>query len=80
MLMYVVLINPRRACAARVTVVVLCVCLSVCLFVCQRLFSHYRLRGGLCAIPTASVLQGQEKQRGDFAETAAFKRYGVKTS
>ena len=24
-------INPRRACAARVTVVVLCVCLSVCL-------------------------------------------------
>ena len=28
-----VLINPRRVCAARVTVVVLCVCLSVCLFV-----------------------------------------------
>ena len=27
------IINPRRACAARVTVVVLCVCLSVCLFV-----------------------------------------------
>ena len=27
-------INPRRACAARVTVVGLCVCLSVCLFVC----------------------------------------------
>ena len=26
-------INPRRACAARVTVVVLCVCLSVCLSV-----------------------------------------------
>ena len=40
-------INPRRACAARVTVVVLCVCLSVCLFVCQQLFSHYRPRGGL---------------------------------
>ena len=32
-----------NACAARVTVVVLC----VCLFVCRRLFSHYRLRGGL---------------------------------
>jgi len=29
--MYVV--NPRHACAARVTVVVLCVCLSVCLSV-----------------------------------------------
>ena len=36
-------INPRCACAATVTVVVLCVCLCVCL----RLFSHYRLRGGL---------------------------------
>ena len=42
-------INPRRACAARVTVVVLCVYTSrnsgPC--VCLRLFSHYRLRGGL---------------------------------
>ena len=28
-----ILVNPRRACAARVTVVVLCVCLSVCLSV-----------------------------------------------
>ena len=37
------IINPRRACAARVTVVVLCVCVSVC----PRLFSDYRLRGGL---------------------------------
>ena len=40
-------INPRRACAARVTVVVLCVCVSVCLSVCQQLFSHHGLRGGL---------------------------------
>ena len=30
----IMIINPRRACAARVTVVVLCVCLSVCLSVC----------------------------------------------
>ena len=30
---YLPIINPRRACAARVTVVGLCVCLSVCLFV-----------------------------------------------
>ena len=30
---HVSLINPRRACAARVTVVVLCTCLSVCLSV-----------------------------------------------
>ena len=41
------LINPRRACAARVTVVVLCVCVCVSVCVCLRLFSHYRLRGGL---------------------------------
>ena len=26
------LVNPRRACAARVTVVVLCVCVSVCVY------------------------------------------------
>ena len=38
------MITPRRACAARVTVVV---CMSVCPSVCPRLFSHYRLRGGL---------------------------------
>ena len=28
------LVNPRRACAERVTVVVLCVCVCVCLCVC----------------------------------------------
>ena len=30
-LLSIVVVNPRRACAARVTVVGLCVCLSVCL-------------------------------------------------
>ena len=29
-----ILVNPWRACAARVTVLALCVCLSVCLSVC----------------------------------------------
>ena len=53
-------INPRRACAARVTVVVLSARLSVCLSV-HILFSYYRLRDGLLAIPTASVLQEIEK-------------------
>ena len=33
-----VVINPRRACAARVTVVVLCVCLSVTLNLTSRVF------------------------------------------
>ena len=32
-------------------------------------------------MPTALVLlQGQEKQYGDFAETTVFERYGVKIS
>ena len=34
------IINPRRACAARVTVLGLSVCLSVCLSVSRRLFWH----------------------------------------
>ena len=51
-----IIINPRCACAARVTVIVLSVCLSVC----PDEISDYRLRGGLWAIPTASVPQGLE--------------------
>ena len=43
------LINPRREYAARVTVVVLCVCLFVCLFVYDysRTTGYDSLRGGL---------------------------------
>ena len=52
-------VNPRRACAARVTVV-------IPVSVCVRLFSHYRQRGGLWAIPTALAVHGLEKQNGDF--------------
>ena len=39
------IINPRRACAARVTVVVLCVCLSVCLSVCLFVYYYSRTTG-----------------------------------
>ena len=36
------IINPRRACAERVTVVVSCVCVCVCLYVCPNtLFWQY---------------------------------------
>ena len=35
---------------------------------------HYRLRGGLRAIPNASVLQALENENGDFSETSAFER------
>ena len=42
------IINPRRACAARVTVFSVCVVvgLCVCLSINQQLFWHYRVRGG----------------------------------
>ena len=60
------IVNPRRACAARVTVVGLSVC------VCRRLFWRYRLRGGPLAIPAASELRESENETGDFPETSAF--------
>ena len=58
-----ILVNPRRACAARVTVVVLCVCVYVCMYVCvyvcvcvhsylppHTLESQNRDANGFCAI------------------------------
>ena len=39
-------INPRRACAARVIVVVLSFCLSVCLSVCYHVFCRYAQQDG----------------------------------
>ena len=69
-------INPRRACAARVTVV--CFCLSVCLCVCVSTFND--VVGGLLAIPAASELREPEKQKANFPETTALEGYAVKTS
>ena len=54
-------------------VVVLCVCLSTTILALQ---ANRRL----ISDTTASVLQGHEKQCGDFAKTTALRRYGVKTS
>jgi len=63
--------NPRRACAARVTVLGLCVCVSVCVSVCVcvclHLFSSYRDQAGSSARPMALVQQGLKKLCGDFA-------------
>ena len=39
-LLLVLVVNPRRACSARVTVVVPCVCVYVCLCVHSNLSSH----------------------------------------
>ena len=67
------LINPRRACAARVTVVVLSVCLSVCLSVKSKPTSGASVR------PETSVTYstGYEGQKicGYFSETAPLQRY-----
>ena len=49
------IINPRRACAARVTVLGLCVCVCVCPSVCLHLFSTYRDQASSSAIPTRDV-------------------------
>ena len=65
------LINPRRACAARVTVVVR-VCVCVCVSVKSKLTSGASVR------PETSVTYstGNEGQKicGDFSETAPLRR------
>ena len=50
-------INPRRACAARVTVVGLCVCLCVCLFVCLFVDDYSRTTGHEAAYERYHQLQ-----------------------
>ena len=69
------LINPRRACAARVTVLG-----SVCVCVCVSVKSN--LTSGASVRPentvTYSAGNGGQKICGVFFETAPFKSYGVK--
>ena len=68
------IVNPRRACAARVNSTwSVCQCsqlVSQC--VCPRLFSHCRQPSGIRAIPTTSAQQAIENENGDFAKTKAF--------
>ena len=70
--MHVHVINPRRACAARVTVLG-----SVCVCVCVS-----NLTSGAFVRPentvTYSAGNGGQKICGVFFETAPFKSYGVK--
>ena len=66
------LINPRRACAARVMVVgPVCVCVSVIQHLTSRMSNCYKK-------PTYSVAYDHRKYCGDFSETTAFKSYGMK--
>ena len=55
MLSIALVINPRRACAARVTVLGLSFRPSVCLSVCYHVFCHYAQQGSQKAISTGSV-------------------------
>ena len=52
-------INPRRACAASVTVFGLCVCVCVCVCVCA-LFSHLAQLRGKQEIRATSASHGQQ--------------------
>ena len=65
------LVNPRRACAARVTVVGF-VCLSVCL--------SLPYGASICPENAVTYSAGNEGQNicGDLLETTAFKSYAAK--
>ena len=65
------LVNPRRACAARVTVLGLSVC--------YRVFCHHAQQTGKIATPTGSALHRLHFKNGDFRKSAAFRSYGLKT-
>ena len=82
----VIIINPRRACAARVTC--LSVCLSVCQSVCLSVCLSVRRLANLAVQGTGRPMTATNRFRvarsliliGRFPETTGFERYGVKTS
>ena len=63
-------INPRRACAARVTELGSCVCLSAP-------FRPLRVKVSPENDTNASSRQDKENKTGDFLKNAPFKSYGV---
>ena len=54
--------------------------MSVCLFVCFSVDDYSRTTGYEAAYERYQQLQCYKGECGDFAETTAFERYGVKTS
>ena len=75
----VVVINRRRACAARVTVVVVSVCLSVCVWVILSVKSHLTSGASVRRENAATYSACNEGQKvfGVFFETASFQSYGT---
>ena len=72
---FATIINPRRACAARVTVVVVSVCLSVCVSVKSHLTFGASVRPENAV--TYSVGNKGQKICGVFSDTASFQSYGT---
>ena len=72
---HLTLFNPRRAYAARVTVLGPFVCLSVCLSVTTFSATMYNKR----TIPKGSVLHWLYFKFGEFRKSTVFQTYGVKT-
>ena len=70
-------INPRRACAARVTVVVLRVCMCVCMCVCPLIPAASHI--GITKEKYQRILRntGIVLNFADFPKNASFKSYGV---
>ena len=77
------LVNPRRTCTARVTVVAVsvcvCVCVSVCLSVRLSVKSHHTSGASVCRENAAKYSAGEEGQRicGVFSETAPLQRLSI---
>ena len=69
-------VNPRRACAARVTLVVVSVCLCVCLCVCPLSHNHLTSGAFVRCENAATHSAGNEGQKicGVFSETAPLPR------
>ena len=69
------IINPRRACAARVTVLG-----SVCVSVCLSVKSHLTYGASVRPENAVTYSAGNEGQKicGDLPETTAFKSYAAK--
>ena len=67
-------INPRRACAARVTILGSCVCVCVCL---SAPFQPLQVKVSPENDTNASPQQDKENKTGDFLKNAPIKSYGV---
>ena len=62
-----VVINPRRTCAARVTVLGLCVCLCVCVCVCVCFYAYFSAMGNEADSEQYQRLQNYKRSKNKMA-------------